>query len=75
MRLMRRFVTCCFLLAMLFMWSGCATTKSYEQQMQAREEKAEWDELPATEKVGYYLLGYFQAVLYGLGRNGTSVQP
>ena len=75
MKNIRRFLFCGLAAAVCCMWSGCATTQSYEQQMRARDEKAAWDQLTACEKAGIYCGWWMEAVLYGMGSSGASFRP
>ena len=55
MKIIRQFVFYCLVLTLCCIWSGCATTQSYDQQMRAREEKAAWDQMTPCEKADAYL--------------------
>jgi len=55
MKNIRRFLFCGLAATVCCMWSGCATTQSYEQQMRARAEKAAWNQLTPCEKADAYL--------------------
>jgi len=55
MKNIRRFLFCGLAATVCCMWSGCATTQSYEQQMRARDEKAASGQLTPCEKADAYL--------------------
>ena len=77
MKTLRNLAFCFFILIGALSLSGCATTQhgSFAQQMRLGMDKETWDELTWSQKTSAYLLGYVQAVIYGMGAQEASFHP